>query len=120
MNLWYPVGLLISGLMIYWSVEDDRLLGTDPDEFLQRILRGEGNFYLTVQSYLGRFARLHALELARIPDPEQRQTEYIRRVLAMPGRERMLHFTRWEIRFRGVVFVLIGLVLLIDWLGGLG
>lgn len=119
-NLWYPIGLLISGLMIYWSIQDERLLREDADEFLRKILRGEGNFSLTVQSYLGRFARLHALELAQIQDPDQRQAEYIRRVLAMPNRERMLHFTRWEIRFRGVAFGLIGLVLLVDWVTGIG
>lgn len=120
MNLWHPIGLLISGLMIYWSYEDDRLLQADPDEFLRKILRGDGNFYLTIQSYLGRFARLHALELAQIQDPEKRQAEYTRRVLAMSNRPRMLHLTRWEVRFRGVAFGVIGLILVADWITGIG
>lgn len=117
MNLWHPIGLLISGLMIYWSLEDDRLLRTAPDEFLRKSLRGEGNFCLTVQSYLGRFARLHALDLAQIEDVNDRQSEYIRRVLAMPDLARMLAMARWEVRFRGMAFAVIGLVLLYDWVG---
>ncbi len=116
MNLWHPIGLLISGLMIYWSIEDDRLLRTDPDEFLRKVLRGEGNFYVTLQSQLGRFVRLHALELGSIQDVDARQSEYVRRVLAMPNRARMLRLTHWEVRFRGVAFALIGLVLLYDWI----
>ena len=120
MNLWYPIGLLISGLMIYWSIQDDRLLRTDPDEFLRRALRGNGNFNLSVQTWLGRFARTHALELAQIEDPAARQAEYERRVLAMADRRRVLQMALWEIRFRAVAFAFIGLVLLYDWAAGLG
>lgn len=120
MNLWHPIGLLISGLMIYWSIQDDRLLRTDPDEFLRRALRGDGNFNLSLQTYLGRFARHHALELAQIQNPEKRQAEYTRRVLTMPDKTHMLHFVRLEVGFRGVAFALIGLVLLYDWVAGLG
>ena len=116
MNYWHPIGILISGFIIYWSIEDDRLLRADPNEFLRKILRGDGNFYMTVQSYLGRFARLQALELASIEEPEAREAEYVRRVLAMPSRSRMLRFTHWEVRFRGLAFALIGLVLLYDWI----
>ena len=119
-NLWHPIGVLISALMIYWSIEDDRLLRTDTDEFLRKMMRGEGNFCMTVQAYLGRFARNHALELAQIDDPEARQAEYIRRVLAMPDKQRMLAMAHWEVRFRGIAFGLIGLVLLYDWAGGIG
>jgi len=35
MNLWHPIGVLINSLMIYWSIKDDRLLRTDPDEYLR-------------------------------------------------------------------------------------
>jgi len=120
MNLWHPIGLLISGLMIYWSIQDDRLLRTDPDEFLRRALRGDGNFSLFLQSCLGRFARTHALELAQIQDPEARQAEYVRRVLAMHDKTRVLRFVGWEVRFRGGAFALIGLVLAYDWATALG
>lgn len=120
MNFWHPIGVLISGLMIYWSIQDDRLLRTDPDEFLRRMMRGEGNFCMTVQAYLGRFTRLYALELAGIEDGDARQAEYVRRVLAMPDLPRMLRMAHWEVRFRGFAFALIGLVLLYDWAGGLG
>ncbi|MBX3050066.1 MAG: hypothetical protein KF753_01255 [Caldilineaceae bacterium] len=119
MNLWHPIGILISGLIIYWSIEDDRLLRTDPDEYLRRMVRGDGNYCITVQSYLGRFARTHALELAQIEDADRRQAEYIRRVLAMPDRARMLAMARWEVRFRGLAFAVIGLVLLFDWAAGI-
>lgn len=118
-NLWHPIGLLISGLMIYWSIEDDRLLCIDPNEFLRRALRGDGNFSLSLQSYLGRFARTNALELAQIEDPTARQAEYERRVLAMPDRRRILRMALWEVRFRSVAFAFIGLVLLYDWAAGL-
>ena len=75
---------------------------------------------MTVQAYLGRFTRLHALELAGIEDGDARQAEYVRRVLAMPDLPRMLRMAHWEVRFRGFAFALIGLVLLYDWAGGLG
>lgn len=117
-NLWHPIGLLISGLMIYWSIQDDRLLSTDPDEFLRQILRGEGNFYVTLQSQLGRFVRLHALELGSIQDVDARQSEYVRLVLAMPNRARLMRLTLWEVRFRAFAFALIGLVLLYNWVAG--
>lgn len=120
MNLWHPIGILISGLMIYWSLQDDRLLGTDPDEFLRRMMRGDGNFCMTVQVYLGRFASTHALELAQIDDPNERQAEYVRQVLAMPDLPRMLAMAQWEVRFRGFAFALIGLVLLYDLMSGNG
>ena len=82
------------------------------------MVQGEGNFCLTVQSYLGRFARAHALELAQIEDADARQAEYVRRVLSMPDRPRMLGMAHWEVRFRGFAFALIGLVLLYDRVGG--
>jgi len=116
MNYWHPIGVTISGLMIYWSIEDDRLLRTDPDEFLRRALRGDGNFNLTLQSYLGRFARENALELAQIDDAEARQAEYVRRILTLPDRARIQRLVHWEVRFRGFAFALIGLVLLYDWM----
>lgn len=116
MNLWYPIGLLISGLIVYWSVQDDRQLASAPDEFLRQILRGSGNFYVTLQPRLGRLARFHALELAQIQDADARQTRWEALVLAMPQRARTLRLVRWEIRFRGVAFAVFGLVLLFDWL----
>ncbi len=116
LNLWHPIGILVSALMIYWSIQDDRLLRTDPHEFMRRMMHGEGNFCMTVQAYLGRFARTHALELAQIDDPYERQAEYVRRVLAMPDLPRMLRMAQWEVRFRGFAFAIIGLVLFYDWI----
>lgn len=115
MNLWYPIGILLSLYIIYSSYKDDQALRTAPDRFLLNSLRGEGGgFYLTLQSALGRITRQIAPELGQIEDPVQRQQHLEQRVLAMPRRERILRMTLWEIRFRGVAFAFFAIVLLYD------
>lgn len=119
MNLWHPIGVLISVLIVWWSYQDDRLLATDPDELLRKTVRGRGaNFYLTLQAALGRLMRYLAPQLAEIQDPDERQQTLERQVLAMPGKARLLNRVRWEVRFRMVAFALFAVILLYDWIWG--
>lgn len=120
MNLWHPIGVLISVLIVWWSIQDERLLDVDPDELLRKTIRGRGaNFYLTLQTALGRLMRYQASRLAEIQDPDERQAALERAVLAMPGKERVLQRVRWEIRFRIAAFAVFAAILLYDWLVGL-
>lgn len=115
MNLWYPLGLLLCGFVIYGAIQDDRRLRTDPDDFLLRTLRGDTwGFNLTLQAALGRLTRRLAPELGQIADPDLRQQRLAEYVVALPRKAHLLRMTLWEIRFRGVAFVVIGLLLLYD------
>lgn len=115
MNLWHPIGLAISFFVVYGSLKDDRSIRSDPDGFILRTLRGETlGFYLTLHSAIGRITRFAAVELASIQDATQRQQQLEARILAMPHKDRILHMTLWEIRFRLAAFVAIGVVLIYD------
>jgi hypothetical protein len=115
LNLWYPIGILISLFVVYWSFKDDQTLRADPDDFLLRSSRGESlGFYLTIQSAVGRVMRMAAPELAQIEDAGQRQQLWEKRILQMPRKRHILHMTLWEIRFRLVAFTLLALFLLYD------
>lgn len=115
MNLWHPIGLALSLFVIYGSFKDDRSLRADPDGFLRRTARGETlGFYLTLHSAIGRITRYAAVELASIEDATQRQQRLEARILAMPHKDRVLRMTLWEIRFRLIAFLVIGVVLIYD------
>ncbi len=119
MNLWYPIGLLVSIFVVYGSIKDDRLLRADANAFLRRVLRGDGwGFYITLQSAIGRTTRYAATDLAQIEDPQERQQHLESLVLRIPNKERLLHMTLWEIRFRLVAFIIFAFILLYDFLGG--
>jgi hypothetical protein len=115
MNWWYPIGIAVSLYVIYSSFEDEKLIRNNPDEFLLNHLRGEGNgFYLTLNKRINRISRSAMPKLAEIQDAEKRRQYLERSILKMPGRERMMKMVLWEIRFRLVAFVVIGLVLLLS------
>ncbi len=119
MNLWYPLGLLLCGVVIYGAFQDDRRLRAAPDDFLLRTLRGETwGFNMTLQTALGRLTRQIAGELGQIEDSEQRQQRLEERILHMPRKEKLLRMTLWEVRFRGVAFAIFAVLLLVDLLTG--
>lgn len=114
-NLWYPIGIGLSLVMIVWSWQDLQALRRDPDGLLRRIVRGkDANFYLTVQAALSRVSRQMAAELAHLPDGEARQARLEQAVLHMPDKERVLRRLAWELYFRLAVFAVIGMVLILD------
>lgn len=117
MNLWHPIGLFISVLVVYWSIQDDRLIRDDPDEFLRKHSRQEGtNFYFSIASVLNRVARQNSIVLAEIKDPDERRLKFESLLIELPARARVLNMTRWEIRFRFIAFAIIGAVLAYDWI----
>ena len=75
---------------------------------------------MTVQTYLGRFARTHAWNWPRSMTPTNVRPSMCVGCWLMPDLQRMLTMAQWEVRFRGFAFALIGLVLLYDWVGGWG
>ncbi len=114
-NLWYPIGIGISVLMVLWSWQDRRALRRDPDGLLLRTLRGEGaNLYLTLQAALNRTVRRVALELADLPDAQARQARLEQAVLQMPDKGRVLRRLEWELNFRMAIFTVIAAVLVAD------
>lgn len=119
LNLWYPIGLLVSIFVVYGSIKDDQLLRADGDAFLRRVVRGDGwGFYITLQAAIGRATRYAASELAAIHDPEQRMRKLESVVLRIPNKDRLLQMTLWEIRFRLVVFLVFALILVYDFFAG--
>ncbi|MCB0115632.1 MAG: hypothetical protein R2873_30585 [Caldilineaceae bacterium] len=115
MNLWYPIGLLVSLFVVYGSIKDDQLLRADGDAFLRRVVRGDGwGFYITLQAAIGRATRNAASELADIQDRDQRMQKLESVVVRIPNKARLLKMTLWEIRFRLVAFLVFAFILAYD------